>query len=81
MIQVKSTTPPEEALLTQYSQIIIAHFFVHFNQVVEIVREVLEEGVLFVHLKTQYPVEELGDIAVWHKEESQSQREDVDAST
>lgn len=51
-------------LLTQYPHIIFALFLVLFDQVVEIVRKILEEGVLFVHLQAQYPVEELGDIAV-----------------
>lgn len=51
-------------LLTQYSHIIFAIFLVLFDQVVKIVSEILEEGVLFVYLQAQYPVEELGDIAV-----------------
>lgn len=51
-------------LLTQYSHVIFALFFVFINQVVKVISEVLEQRVLLIDLQSQNPVQKLCDGAV-----------------
>lgn len=57
--------PSHASALTQDAHIVSAFLLVCLNEVVEGVREVLEQCILFVHFQPQDAVQELGDGTVW----------------
>ena len=62
--EAQRSSDSSKACLTQDPHVIFALLLVLRNQVVEVVGEVLEQGVLLVHFQTQDTVQELGDGAV-----------------